>query len=124
VKHKTLRIMLLLIVTCPASISQAGPRITASLDCGDMKPDQTESRKTAPMDFQSDAVRLYGSVQLDRAKGEAGRHGCSAVYKLFLSSNGKPFVKIKEFSDQEDDGVGVDIIGASNGGNKIAADFW
>jgi hypothetical protein len=31
---------------------------------------------------------------------------------------------IKEFSDQEDDGVGVDIIGASSDGDMIAADFW
>jgi hypothetical protein len=89
-----------------------------------MKSGQTESRKTAPIDFQSGDVRLYGSVQLSRAKGEGGKHGCSADYKLFLSSNGKPFVMIKEFSDQEDDGVGVDIIGASSDGDMIAADFW
>jgi hypothetical protein len=89
-----------------------------------MKPGQTELRKTAPIDFQSGAVRLYGSVQLSRAKGEAGKQGCSAVYKLFLSSNGKPFAMIKEFSDQEDDGVGVDIIGASSDGDMVAADFW
>jgi hypothetical protein len=31
---------------------------------------------------------------------------------------------IKEFTDQEDNGVGVDIIGTSSDGNKIAADFW
>jgi len=31
---------------------------------------------------------------------------------------------IKEFSDPENDGVGVDIIRASSDGNMIAADFW
>jgi hypothetical protein len=31
---------------------------------------------------------------------------------------------IKEFSDPESDGVGVDIVGASSDGNMIAADFW
>jgi len=67
---------------------------------------------------------LYGSVQLSGAKGNAGKHGCSVVYKLFMSSNGKPFEMIKEFSDKDDFSFGVDIIGASNDGNMIAADFW
>lgn len=116
--------MLLLIATCSASRSQSSPRSTESLDCDDIKPGQTVSRKTAPIDFQSGAVRVYGSVQLGKAKGRAGIHGCAAVYKLFLSSNGKPFVLIKEFSSHEDDGVGVDIIGESSDRNMIAADFW
>jgi hypothetical protein len=124
VKKATLGIILIFIAACSASLAQSSPLSTASLDCDDIKPGQTESQKTAPVIFQSGTVRRYGSVRLSRAKGEAGKNGCAVVYKLFLSSNGKPFEMIKEFSDQDDVSFGVDIIGASNDGNMIAADFW
>ena len=124
VKRTAFGTMLLLIATCTASMSHSSPLSTAFLDCDDVKAGQTQLRKTAPIAFQSGSIRLYGSVRLSRAKGEAGTHQCLANYRLFLSSGSATFSMIKEFSDREDADVGVDIIGASNDGNMIAANFW
>ena len=111
-------------VICSPSLSQQKSQASESMDCSVIPAGQSVTRKTNVITFEPGSIRVYGSVKLSRLNRGSKPERCRADYKLFVSRKRKDFALIKQFSDDEGDFVGVDMVGYSQNMNLIAADFW
>ncbi len=66
----------------------------------------------------------YAVVELARDPADPSGASCVATYTLYLSQYSSNFKVVKTFSMPTRDGVGVDLLGFSDNGSKVAADFW
>ncbi len=66
----------------------------------------------------------YAAIELARNPADASGNSCVATYTLYLSQYSSNFKPVKTFSVPLRDAAGVDLIGFSENGSKVAADFW
>jgi hypothetical protein len=94
---------------------------TQSLDCAKVGAQPLSSR-TGRVTNPKKSNDAYASVALERDPENPG--SCVVTYTLYLSQYSTSFKAIKTFSAPVHDSVGVTLIGFSDGGTKVAADFW
>ncbi len=91
------------------------------LDCSKVSAQSLTSR-TERVTNSKKSNDAYASVALER--DPENPKSCVVTYTLYLSQYSTNFKAIKTFSAPVHDSVGVTLIGFSEGGTKVAADFW
>lgn len=94
-------------------------------ECGEDTPTHQTVTKTAEFTDKVHGLRAYGELSFRRQNGSGSKNGCHVVYELFVALPGQPFEQVKELAWDTEVGeiAGVDLIGVSPDGSKLAADF-
>ena len=108
---------------CPAAHSHLS---VDTSECGEDTPSTDAIAKSAEFTNKANDLKAYGELSFRHLPGSGGKTGCHVVYRLFVATNGKPFAQVKEleWDTEEGETAGVDLIGVSPNGSKLAADFW
>jgi hypothetical protein len=71
-------------------------------------------------------IRAFGQITYRRTAADAAQKKCRVVYALLVSDDGRSFRAVKrlEWNTEEGEIAGIDLIGLSPDGDKLAADFW
>ena len=94
-----------------------------TLDCSKVGA-QPLSSKTERVTNAKKSNDAYATIELVRDPADASGASCVATYTLYMSQYSSNFKAVKTFSVQLRDSAGVDLIGFSDNGSKLAADFW
>lgn len=96
---------------------------TPVLECSKVG-EHTLSSKTERVTNSKKSNDAYAVVEVSRDPADPSGASCVATYTLYLSQYSSNFKPVKTFSMPTRDGVGVDLLGFSDDGSKVAADFW
>lgn len=82
--------------------------------------------KSPGLSSKSGRFRAVGRVSIQRDAADVAAKRCRADYTLLVSDGKRPFSAVKrlEWSVEEGEIAGIDLIGFSPNGNTLAADFW
>jgi hypothetical protein len=69
---------------------------------------------------------MYGLMEFRHDKEDAQAKRCHVTYRLFVSRGGSKFAEARNLAWDTEEGqiAGIDLIGFSSDGSKLAADFW
>jgi hypothetical protein len=95
-------------------------------ECGGDIRMQSTSSKTAIRTSQSGRLRMYGVVEFRHDEDDAKAKHCHVTYRLFVAKAGSKFAEVQKlvWDTEEGEIAGIDLIGFSSDGSKLAADFW
>ncbi len=99
-------------------------RSAGSGDCAKVVAGQSLKLKTDTILNQKQSLRAYATLDMDRDPTDLSGKFCVATYGLFVSERTGGFRLVKNFSGRGADRAGADIVGFSDNGLKLAADFW
>jgi hypothetical protein len=117
-------VTLLLLWVAPSWADKEGKRLsTPVLECSKVGA-QPLSARTERVTNAKKSNDAYAVVELARDPADPSGASCVATYTLYLSQYSSNFKPVKTFSTPTRDGVGVDLLGFSDNGSKVAADFW
>jgi hypothetical protein len=107
---------------CPAQDKSS----TDTGECGGEPSAAVTNSKTAVRTDRENGVRVYGVVQFRRNTEDAVAHRCHVKYELYVARKGAGFAQVRQLSWDTGDGeiAGIDLVGFSPDGSKLAADFW
>ncbi len=115
---------ILLCCVSPSWAEKAGKQLsTPVLECSKVDA-HTLSARTERVTNTKKSNDAYAVVELARDPADPSGASCVATYTLYLSQYSSNFKAVKTFSMPTRDGVGVDLLGFSDDGTKVAADFW
>jgi hypothetical protein len=95
-------------------------------ECGDTIKARASIAKSGIFIDKVHNLSAYGVVSYRHYANEVKKNQCQVVYEFFVAVQSKPFVLAKRLSWDTEAGeiAGIDLIGVSPDGTKLAADFW
>jgi hypothetical protein len=116
--------LLVVLLLFPIAAVAKERRGVESGDCTKVAAGQTLKLKTDTLLNQRENLRAYATLDLERDSGDATGKFCIATYSLYVSERTGGFKLVRNFSGRIADRAGADIVGFSDNGLKLAADFW
>jgi hypothetical protein len=100
-----------------------------SIDTGECSGDMSAAEtviKSETIVSKVGGFRAFGELAYRRNAGGDKKNQCHVEYRLFVSIRTSPFELVKARTSETEDGeiAGIDLIGASPDGSKLAADSW
>ncbi len=95
-------------------------------ECGGPATAKASLAKTEIRKNEATGRRAYGVLEYRRSEEDVSAKRCSGVYRLMVDGGQGKFHEVKRLAWQTEEGeiAGIDLVGFSPDGTKLAADFW
>ncbi len=124
---RLLRLLALCGTLAAAPLSPAQDKFSADTgECGGEPAAAVTTSKTAVRTDRLTGIRMYGVMRFRRNSEDAKGHRCHVVYELYIARKRSGFAPMRQLSWDTEEGeiAGIDLVGFSPDGSKLAADFW
>lgn len=95
-------------------------------ECGGVSRTEIARSKTSIRTSQSGRLRMYGLIEFRHDEEDAKTKHCHVTYRFFVAKGSGKFAEVRNlvWDTEEGEIAGIDLIGFSADGSKLAADFW
>jgi hypothetical protein len=118
--HFIERLALCVILSMTAASAAERHLSTDALSCSQLNNGASRTSKTDMISNPRKSMDAYASITLSSSATAV----CTASYNLVVSERSGGFKPVKTLSVELHDNAGIDLLGFSPDGSKLAADFW